>query len=422
MRWVVLVLLFFGAIINFADKSIIGLAAVPIMEDLDLSYAEWGLVGSAYYWLYPVTGIIGAAYADKIGAKKVLGVIMLTWAVLQFGVLAVTALPLLIIYRILLGAFEGPYSPIAYSHADRWFPPKLRGFANSVIVSGGTVGAMIIAPLLVAMITMLGWKVAFACLGAVSVVWAIAFQFLTKENPVKAYEKAKEKKKRKLEKIRFKDFGKLLVSPAALFTTLAYFSTYILVVWIAVWLPVYLIEVVGMSQGQMGIGVMIIGIASVLIYMSVSTLSDRLFKKNQNWRVSRVYIVGAAMIIGALFMSSIIIFPNPVWAVVAMCLAKGLTYAILPIGPTIMINELPERGGLMTSILTSSGNIAGILAPMVTGLIIKLSGDKIFGYNLSVLFMAGLVFLFAVLFITLVKPNVRQHQDATAESQSAESL
>ncbi|MFD2922362.1 MFS transporter [Halobacillus naozhouensis] len=421
MRWVVLVILFFGAIINFADKSIIGLAAVPIMEDLDLSYAEWGLVGSAYYWLYPVTGIIGAAYADKIGAKKVLGVIMLVWAVLQFGVLAVAALPLLVVYRILLGAFEGPYSPIAYSHADKWFPPKLRGFANSVIVSGGTVGAMIIAPLLVAMITMLGWKVAFACLGAASVVWAIAFQFLTKETPVKAYEKAKKKKK--LEKIRLKDFGKLLVSKAALFTTLAYFSTYILVVWIAVWLPVYLIEVVGMSQGEMGIGVMIIGIASVAIYMSVSSLSDRLFKKNQNWRVSRVYIVGASMIVGALCLASIIIFPNPVWAVVAMCVAKGLTYAILPIGPTIMINELPERGGLMTSILTSSGNIAGILAPMVTGLIINLSGsNEILGYNLSVLFMAVLVFVFAVLFITLVKPTVRQQSDESVESQSAESL
>lgn len=72
MRWVVLILLFFGAVINFADKSIIGLAAVPIMKEFDLSYAEWGLVGSSYYWLYPVTGIFGAAWADRLGAKKYL--------------------------------------------------------------------------------------------------------------------------------------------------------------------------------------------------------------------------------------------------------------------------------------------------------------------------------------------------------------
>ncbi|MED4695723.1 MFS transporter [Peribacillus frigoritolerans] len=405
MRWVVLILLFFGAVINFADKSIVGLAAVPIMKEFNLSYAEWGLVGSSYYWLYPVTGIFGAAWADRLGAKKVLGFIMLTWTVLQFGVLAITALPLLILYRILLGAFEGPYSPIAYSHADKWFPPKLKGFANSVVVGGGTVGAMIVAPILVSLITIFGWKVAFAALGAASLVWFFLFQFLTKENPVEVYENVQKKKKQKLEKIKVKDFLLLLASPTALFTTLAYFSTYILVVWFSVWLPIYLVEAVKMTPGQMGTSVAIIGVVSVCIYMGVSMASDHLFKKNQNWRSSRVFVVAGAMILGALFFSSIMIFQNPIWVIVAMCLAKGLTYAILPIGPTIMINEMQERGGLMTSILTSSGNLAGIVAPLLTGYIISLAGgNQLLGYNLSILFMAILVLAFGILFAIFVKP------------------
>lgn len=405
MRWVVLILLFFGAVINFADKSIVGLAAVPIMKEFNLTYAEWGLVGSSYYWLYPVTGIFGAAWADRLGAKKVLGFIMLTWTVLQFGVLAITALPLLILYRILLGAFEGPYSPIAYSHADKWFPPKLKGFANSVVVGGGTVGAMIVAPILVSLITIFGWKVAFAALGAASLVWFFLFQFLTKENPVEVYENVQKKKKQKLEKIKVKDFFLLLASPTALFTTLAYFSTYILVVWFSVWLPIYLVEAVKMTPGQMGTSVAIIGVVSVCIYMGVSMASDHLFKKNQNWRSSRVFVVAGAMILGALFFSSIMIFQNPIWVIVAMCLAKGLTYAILPIGPTIMINEMQERGGLMTSILTSSGNLAGIIAPLLTGYIISLAGgNQLLGYNLSILFMAILVLAFGILFAIFVKP------------------
>lgn len=405
MRWVVLILLFFGAVINFADKSIVGLAAVPIMKEFNLTYAEWGLVGSSYYWLYPVTGIFGAAWADRLGAKKVLGFIMLTWTVLQFGVLAITALPLLILYRILLGAFEGPYSPIAYSHADKWFPPKLKGFANSVVVGGGTVGAMIVAPILVSLITIFGWKVAFAALGAASLVWFFLFQFLTKENPVEVYENVQKKKKQKLEKIKVKDFFLLLASPTALFTTLAYFSTYILVVWFSVWLPIYLVEAVKMTPGQMGTSVAIIGVVSVCIYMGVSMASDHLFKKNQNWRSSRVFVVAGAMILGALFFSSIMIFQNPIWVIVAMCLAKGLTYAILPIGPTIMINEMQERGGLMTSILTSSGNLAGIVAPLLTGYIISLAGgNQLLGYNLSILFMAILVLAFGILFAIFVKP------------------
>ncbi|SIR58297.1 Sugar phosphate permease [Peribacillus simplex] len=419
MRWVVLILLFLGAVINFADKSIVGLAAVPIMKEFNLSYAEWGLVGSSYYWLYPVTGIFGAAWADRLGAKKVLGFIMLTWTVLQFGVLAITALPLLILYRILLGAFEGPYSPIAYSHADKWFPPKLKGFANSVVVGGGTVGAMIVAPILVSLITIFGWKAAFAALGGASLVWFFLFQFLTKENPVEVYENVQKKKKVKLEKIKVKDFLLLMASPTALFTTLAYFSTYILVVWFSVWLPIYLVEAVKMTPGQMGTSVAIIGVVSVCIYMGVSMVSDQLFKKNQNWRSSRVFVVAGAMILGALFFSSIMVFQNPIWVIVAMCLAKGLTYAILPIGPTIMINEMQERGGLMTSILTSSGNIAGIIAPLLTGYIISLAGgNELLGYNLSILFMAILVLAFGILFAIFVKPakSKGKHENKSSDN------
>ncbi|USK60948.1 MFS transporter [Peribacillus asahii] len=409
MRWIVLCLLFFGMMINFADKSIIGLAAVPIMKDFGLSYAEWGLVGSAYYWLYPVTGIFGAAWADKVGAKKVLGFLMLTWAVLQFGVLAIAALPLLIVYRLLLGAFEGPFSPVAYSHADKWFPPKQRGFANSVVVSGATVGAMVAAPILVAMITAWGWKYAFAALGLASIVWFFAFQFLTKESPVEAYEKAK--KKAAPEKFKLKDLKYILTSRVALFTTFAYFSTYFIVVWLATWLPLYLVEVTGMSNGQMGFAVAAVGIASVVLYMGVSVLSDAVFKKTQDWKISRVYVTGGAMLIGALCMLSILVFQNPIWVIIAMCLAKGLTYAILPIGPTIMINEMPERRGLMTSILTSSGNLAGIVAPLLTGFIVNLASTKIFGYNLSIAFMAIFVLIFSALFMILVRPAERDQSD-----------
>lgn len=409
MRWVVLVFLFLGMIVNFADKSIIGLAAQPIMEDFGLSYAEWGIVGSAYYWLYPITGVFGAAWADRIGAKKVLGFLMLTWAVLQFGVLAITALPLLILYRILLGAFEGPFSPVAYRHADRWFPPNLRGFANSIVVSGATVGAMVAAPILVAMITAWGWKAAFAALGIASIIWAIGFQLFTKESPLERYEQVK--KKQSLQKFSLKDLRFIATSKVTLFTTLAYFSTYFIVVWIATWLPLYLIDVVGMTATQMGLAVAVIGIASVVIYMGVSVISDFMYKKTNNWKVSRVYVTAISMIVGSVFMLTILVFQNPVWVIIAMCLAKGLTYAILPIGPTIVINEMPERGGLMTSILTSSGNIAGIVAPLATGFIVNLASTKVFGYSLSIAAMAGLVLIFSVLFFIFVKPRTSDTDD-----------
>lgn len=404
MRWFILILMFFGAMISFADKSIGGLAAVPIMEEFNLSYVEWGLVGSCYYWLYPVTGPFGASWADRIGPKKVLGFLMISWSILQFGVLAIAALPFLLLYRVLLGAFGGPYSPIAYSHLDKWFA-KEKGLSNSAIVGGGTIGAMVIAPVLVSLITIFGWKVAFAFLGVVSLIWFFLFQFFTKESPIAVYKNEGKKQRGKLEKFNLKDFVSLMIRPTPLFTVLAYASVYMLIIWFTIWCPIYLVEVVQLSAAQMGYSIATIGIASIVIYTGVSMISDYLFKKNQDWRISRIYVVTVSMAIGALFLASIIIFPNPIWVVSALCLSISLTYAILVIAPTIMINEKHESGGLMSSMLTSFGSLAGIVAPVLTGYIISLAaGDKIAGYNFSVLFMAALVLTFGIIFGIFVKP------------------
>ena len=44
--WLVVALLFLFMLINFADKALIGIAAVPIMQELQLSPRQFGLLGS----------------------------------------------------------------------------------------------------------------------------------------------------------------------------------------------------------------------------------------------------------------------------------------------------------------------------------------------------------------------------------------
>src|ERR1700727_3158138 len=56
--WIVVALLFFYSVINFFDKLVLGLAAVPIMKELQLQPAQYGLVASSFYWLYAVSGFL----------------------------------------------------------------------------------------------------------------------------------------------------------------------------------------------------------------------------------------------------------------------------------------------------------------------------------------------------------------------------
>ena len=53
-----MILVFLFMLINFADKAVIGLASVPIMQDLRLDHRQFGLLGSAFFLLFSVSGVV----------------------------------------------------------------------------------------------------------------------------------------------------------------------------------------------------------------------------------------------------------------------------------------------------------------------------------------------------------------------------
>lgn len=79
-------------------------------------------------------------------------------SIIQFGSFAIIGLPILLLYRVLLGAVEGPMIPIGMSHISKIFPAELRGFAVSVFIAGASIGGVVCAPILVGLIEKLGWK------------------------------------------------------------------------------------------------------------------------------------------------------------------------------------------------------------------------------------------------------------------------
>ncbi|MEK5330637.1 MFS transporter [Lysinibacillus sp. FSL W8-0992] len=407
--WGIIAFLFFGNLINFSGKNIIGLSADLIMKDIGLNSNQWGVVGSAYYWLFPIAGIIGAAISDRFGTKKVLSVLILSWGIIQFGALAINGFSALIFYRVLLGIFQGPFGPVAMSHINKWFPAEKRGVASSLFTLGATAGGLVLAPVIIGLTTF-GWKVAFAVFGGVSILWVLLFIFTTKESPSSTNTEQKVAAKNVVEKSLQKKSGKEVVkaifSPTSIFTLFLAFSSFIFVVWTAIWMPNYLTKVIGMTANQMGVAVSIIGISSAAIIFLVSMISDKVLAKTQNWRFSRVFVTGTSAIIGSLMLVSVVFIQNPVWSVIAFGTAYGLTGANFAIGPQIMMKLVPERSGLMASILMSFQNVGGMIAPVATGFLIGLSKDNIIqGYNNSVLVVSGAILLCAILFLLFVNPD-----------------
>src|SRR5690606_5652756 len=92
---------------------------------------------------------------------------------------------LLLVTRIILGAAEGPATPITLQHIHGWYAPKERGLPSSLVAIGSTLGPIIAAPILAAIIAhpSYGWRWAFGFLGFFGLGWSLLWFLIAKEGP-----------------------------------------------------------------------------------------------------------------------------------------------------------------------------------------------------------------------------------------------
>jgi MFS transporter, ACS family, D-galactonate transporter len=169
--WIVVLLLFVFMVINFADKAVIGIAAVPIMQELELGPRQFGLLGSSFFLLFAVSSVTTGFLVNRVPTRWVLLAMGFIWALIQFPIIGSVGFETLVACRIALGAGEGPAAPVALHSAYKWFPNELRTLPTAVIVQGGAIGVLVALPLLNWVIVRWTWHWAFGSLGLVGLVW-----------------------------------------------------------------------------------------------------------------------------------------------------------------------------------------------------------------------------------------------------------
>src|SRR5580704_15275680 len=179
--WLIVTLLFLFMLINFADKAVIGIAAVPIMRELQLSPRQFGLLGSSFYLLFAVSAIVTGFIVNKVQTRWALLTMGLVWALAQFPMLGTVGFATLVACRVALGAGEGPAYPVALHSAYKWFPNELRTLPTAVIAQGAGIGIMVALPLLNWVIVNYSWHWAFGVLGLAGLAWAAAWLALGRE-------------------------------------------------------------------------------------------------------------------------------------------------------------------------------------------------------------------------------------------------
>jgi ACS family hexuronate transporter-like MFS transporter len=164
--WLVVLVLFFGSVINYVDRTVLSVVMPRIREDLSLTNYEYGLAVNAFLVMYAIFYITGGRLADWLGYRRTFTLTIIFWSIASMLHAAAQGLRSLCLFRGLLGMGEGGYYPTAMRAAAELFPPESRAKAVGVLLCGLSVGALITPPT-VAWITLnYGWRMAFIVTGA----------------------------------------------------------------------------------------------------------------------------------------------------------------------------------------------------------------------------------------------------------------
>lgn len=109
-RIVILMLLSIGTMINYLDRTILGVVAPKLTREIDIDPAMMGIVFSAFAWTYALAQIPGGMFLDRFGNKLTYALSIFFWSTFTLLQSFSVGLKSLLLLRLGLGISEAPVS------------------------------------------------------------------------------------------------------------------------------------------------------------------------------------------------------------------------------------------------------------------------------------------------------------------------
>ncbi|CAE6881373.1 MFS transporter [Paraburkholderia domus] len=399
--WIIVAMMFVFMLINFADKAVIGLAAVPIMRDLALTPQQFGMVGSSFFVLFSISGVLFGFAANKVKTKWLLALLSAVWAAVQFPLTGAVSLPLLIACRVALGAGEGPAYPLAMHATYKWFENEKRNIPSAIVQQGATTGMLLAGPLLTFLIIHYDWHCAFLVLGAIGALWTILWMVIGAEGTVGERHSLPPSTG-----TLHVPYRRLITDPTLLGCVLLTFVAYTVLSAGFTWFPAYLRLGLGYPAGDVGwIFSLIVGV-SIPVSLLASYLSQRLTRRAVSSRLSRGVMTSLPVAAAGLILLGTTTELEAGMKVVCLALTSALSQLPFLFGP-LLIGEVTPTGqrGAWLAINTSLGTVAGIFAPALMGHLIGAANTTSAGYQHGFLLLSCILIPSGFLGIWLLNPE-----------------
>ena len=177
-----LVLLLAAYILNFVDRQILGVLAVPIKAELGLTDTQLGMLGGiAFALFYTILGIPIARLADRTSRVRIIAICCATWSIFTAACGLAQNFVSLFLARMGVGIGEAGSTAPCYSLIPDYFAPKWRGRAFAIFQFGIPIGAAIGVFFGGWIAAAIGWRQAFMVIGLIGLPVAAVIWFFVRE-------------------------------------------------------------------------------------------------------------------------------------------------------------------------------------------------------------------------------------------------
>ncbi|MFL6561325.1 MAG: MFS transporter, partial [Bacillus sp. (in: firmicutes)] len=313
---------------------------------------------------------------------------------------------LLFVIRFLLGVVESAVMPSMLVLLSNWFTKAERSRANTFLILGNPATVLWMSIVSGYLVNSVGWRWMFIAEGIPAVIWAFIWWKVVNDKPREAKwltEQEKNDFEQQLAKEQegikpVKNYGEAFKSKPVILLSAQYFLWSIGVYGFVMWLPSIIKAAPNMDIVKTGWLSSVPYVLAIILMLVASYFSDK--------TLNRHAFVWPFLLIGAVaFYASYAIGTQHFWiSFILLVIAGGAMYA--PYGPffAIIPEILPRNvaGGAMALI-----NSMGALGSFVGAYIVGYLNDSTGGFGTSYIFMAGSLFLSAILTILAVKAAIK---------------
>ncbi len=391
-RFRVLALISVGTMINYLDRTVLGVAAPGMQSDLHISAAVMGIIFSAFSWSYAAAQLPGGWLLDRIGTRLTYALSAGLWSMFTFVQGFAGGVASLLSFRLGLGVAEAPCFPANSRVVAVWFPEHERAKATAIYTVGEYLGLACFGPALFWMSRRFGWRALFWAVGAAGIGFAGIWWALYREPDAAG----KSSNTAPAKPITWAQVRQLLSYRQVWGASIGQFGGNSTLVFFLTWFPSYLAKERHMDWIRAGFFAILPFLAAACGVLLGGWGSDRLLERTGSRNLAR-----KLPIVCGLFGASTIVLANFVASdalVIAILSFAFFCQGLTGLGWAVISDIAPrEMAGLTGGIFNFAANLAGVLTPIVVGAIIGLTGS--FAYALAYVAAAALLGAFSYVFL-----------------------